>query len=294
MGQGEYSLEIPVGKAWLSDREFLGFHNSLTDRFAPAPSGIYQYLKALEKKDSTLMPCPTVLLDEANLSPIEQYWSQFIVMADDESSRTLNLTNESVELPEHLKFIATTNHDMTTEPLSHRLIDRAPIIPMDIVSSEEEKVISRECKEIEVFSSEVYEKMFGVESIFNTQIDDTSERILISIIELLSNRDPKYGARFKVSPRKKSTVFKYFNTLKPLMALLLGKSEENVSNEALDFTVLYYLLPLISGTGSQLGTRLADLVVLLEQFGLEQCEAKVKDMIARAEYTLDTYSFFQY
>ncbi len=294
LGQDKFSLEVPVGKAWLSDREFLGFHNSLTDRFAPAPSGVYQYLKSIEGLSADEIPCTSVLLDEANLSPIEQYWSQFMVMADSESKRQLSLNNECLTLPSHLHFMATTNHDMTTEPLSHRLIDRAPIIPMDIICGDEVVVFEGDATAVNVLSASTLESYFGKESVFSDSINEDADRVFNSVIQLLTNKDPKYGPRFEVSPRKKSNMKRYFGTLSPLMAHLIGGDKESLIRDAIDYSVLYFLLPLVSGTGAQVGSRLNALLVTLEQHDLLLSSDKVKDMIARAEYTLDTYSYFQY
>ncbi len=78
-----------------------------------------------------------ILLDEANLSPIEHYWSAFMGMTDGEGERSLMLGQDRMQIPETLRFLATINYDGTTEPLSPRVVDRAPIIvlsPRDIAT----------------------------------------------------------------------------------------------------------------------------------------------------------------
>ena len=68
-----------------------------------------------------------ILLDEANLSPMEYYWSDFMNICDDLGPQsTVNLGENYVfGIPETLHFVATINNDHTTETLSPRLIDRA-------------------------------------------------------------------------------------------------------------------------------------------------------------------------
>lgn len=96
-----------------------------------------------------------VLLDEANLSPMEYYWAEFMRLTDieerdskiEERGRYINIgTEKDIYIPKTLKFLATINNDQTTEELSPRLIDRAWIIKLpnvevkDIDKSQEEKI----------------------------------------------------------------------------------------------------------------------------------------------------------
>jgi len=53
-----------------------------------------------------------VLLDEANLSPIEHYWSTFMGMTDGRRN-DLHLGDTVVRIPDHLRFVATINYDRT-------------------------------------------------------------------------------------------------------------------------------------------------------------------------------------
>lgn len=74
-----------------------------------------------------------IMLDEANLSPIEYYWADFMRLTD-RSSYSDSYINIGIEhelyVPKTLRFLATINTDQTTESLSPRLIDRACIIKL--------------------------------------------------------------------------------------------------------------------------------------------------------------------
>ena len=63
-------------------------------------------------------PLSVILLDEANLSPIEHYWADFLSMCDGQGDKDINLTSKSLKIGQNIRFIATINHDNTTERLS--------------------------------------------------------------------------------------------------------------------------------------------------------------------------------
>lgn len=88
-----------------------------------------QILSIEEEKNIHTYPF-FILLDEANLSPMEYYWADFMNICDDlKDNHTINLGNDYVfKIPETLHFLATINNDHTTETLSPRLVDRAWII----------------------------------------------------------------------------------------------------------------------------------------------------------------------
>src|SRR5699024_2312845 len=78
-------------------------------------------------------PMAFIILDEANLSPIEHYWSTFYNLTDSIATQSNLLSislgnNLNLEFANNLRFIATINYDQTTENLSPRVIDRANII----------------------------------------------------------------------------------------------------------------------------------------------------------------------
>ena len=80
-----------------------------------------------------------VLLDEANLSPMEYYFADFMNICDERDEfSTISLGSDfTYRIPDSLRFLATINNDHTTENLSPRLIDRAWIITLP----ETEKII---------------------------------------------------------------------------------------------------------------------------------------------------------
>ena len=122
-------LEIACAKGWTSSKDLIGFFNPLTQKYQSAKTNLKE---ALEKSESNPRAPYIVLLDEANLSPIEHYWSDFIKLADTNYSRKIKISdNNEIQFGDGFRFVATINHDHTTEALSNRLIDRAAIIHLD-------------------------------------------------------------------------------------------------------------------------------------------------------------------
>ncbi len=172
---------VSVEEGWTSRRDFIGYYNPLTGSIEAAQSNhnvydIMQELNAecsdnscpLDQNNPSVYPC-VILLDEANLSPVEYYWSDFMKVGDiffNESyarkrpgegekadySRPTVLTSiymgkaqddtgrdvdVDFKVADSLRFVATINNDYTTSELSPRLTDRAWVITLPKADSPE-------------------------------------------------------------------------------------------------------------------------------------------------------------
>ena len=129
--------EILVERGWTSSKDLVGYYNPLTkeiERTQPRFSDCIQQLSVENEQDIVQAPY-FILLDEANLSPIEFYWSNFNYYSDDPSHQMVSYSNgERYEFGAELKFLATINYDQTTADLSPRFLDRAWVISMHSVS----------------------------------------------------------------------------------------------------------------------------------------------------------------
>ena len=140
-----------MARGWTGQRDLIGFFNPISNQFQPSSTGMYEFLSALsdEADDETAEAAlALVLLDEANLSSMEHYWSSFMGMTDSRGTETLRLGNKDVRITDNLRFISTVNYDSTTEYLSPRLIDRAPVIvlePNTIITTSNQR-IDAECR----------------------------------------------------------------------------------------------------------------------------------------------------
>ena len=236
-----------------------------------------------------------LLLDEANLSPIEHYAASLLNIADKESDKIIRLTNEELKIPETLRVLATINHDMTTEPLSDRLLDRAPVIPFELLYDDESD-FSSDTVDLK-FSYGLMDQLFGNNSFLKRNeagLDGEVPELLGSVIELLGSNDPMLGKPFVQSKRKQEKVSNYVSVLTTVLAASCNLTTKQASLQAVDFTVLYFLLPKINGSGFGTKNRLEKLQTLIDQYNIPRSKAKINDMLARGEQNLDTFNFFHY
>lgn len=275
-------LYIPVGRGWVSSRDIIGFYNSLKGGYQPARTGLYDFLKRNELEEYKVSP-RFVLLDEANLSSMEHYWSDFLGMCDPEGrSRFLDTGNPEraeslLSVGDNVRFIATINNDATTERLSPRLIDRVPVITLDsdsISSSNVEQLIKLD-------GAIEYQKLkdFYFSSAAEPSSSDTNR--LKSIIEILKSPESSLGQPILISPRKVMAINNYCAVASPLME----------TDDALDFAVAQHVLPHIEGFGANFRKRLEK---LRDEFGNDLPRSKkILDRILSTgcEFT-NSYSFF--
>lgn len=292
----ERFLEVPVGRSWVSEREFIGFFNSLSNSFSPSSSGVYQFLKGVSKDKPDTAPLSLMLLDEANLSAIEHYGAFLINISDDEADKILRLSKEEITIPDSLRIIATINHDLTTEALSPRLIDRAPVIPFDSFINDTVDYID-EVDSYNKLSYDAFSGMFGRNAFLRSQLaiaNDDLPQLLREALGILKKADPKLGSPIILSLRKISNLKDYVYTLTSVLMVTEKLSDGPALEKAIDYGMLYYVLPSIQGAGSGTKQRLELLSELLKDKDLELSSAKLEDILLRGEQNLETYNFFHY
>ena len=130
----ERFLPVSVERGWTSKRDFLGYWNPLSKTFEspdPRRSDALALLDAEARAGFDDLPF-VILMDEANLCPMEYYWGDFMRICDDRSRMNrIALGGDALyDVPDTLRFLATINSDFTTENLSPRLLDRAPVVTL--------------------------------------------------------------------------------------------------------------------------------------------------------------------
>lgn len=281
--------EVAVSRGWTSQKDLIGYYNPLINRFQSASTGMYSFLKSIccEENDKS-QAMAYILLDEANLSPIEHYWSAFMGISDHESERNILLGNEKFNIPNNLRFIATINYDATTEPLSPRLINRAPVIVLE--SNEEEiKQIGRIDNE-EAIKNLLPCPALQMDELFGLADDipkfDAKEQIAYdNIRNVLQKNSIELGRPIFVSHRKENAIRQYLGKARRLMCL-------DTDLMAFDFAVRQYILPLIQGNGKSFGKRLEMLKEILVENELIGSTNTLERIIAFGQSDLDTYDFF--
>ncbi|MGY8624103.1 hypothetical protein [Chromobacterium violaceum] len=278
---------VSVARGWTATKDMIGFHNPLSDRFQPASTGLYEFLKALDAEAGTngAHPMAYVLLDEANLSSIEHYWSVFMGMADMNENRQLILGQETLAIPKNLRYLATINYDGTTEPLSSRVLDRASVIvmqPGDITLRQEVDIEKLQPLPI---SSANMDALFGL---FEEapELEAQEKSALDAIHNVLRNPAAEQGRPIHISQRKINAIRQYCARARSIM-----RSSGNEIT-ALDWAITQHVLPQVRGHGNKFANRLAELGKKLDENGLELASEYLGQMIAHGQNDLHSYDFF--
>lgn len=304
---------VQVGRGWSSERDLLGYFNPITNSYIPSGTGMYEFLSEAEKDKRINI----VLLDEANLSPIEHYWSKFMGLSDSFEGKEIKVTNrESLILSNNLRFIATINNDMTTEPLSPRLINRAPCIRLDIYALKDEGNKSG----LDTISDEELNDLkikFSINAICYADFQNTIKKLnydvdqlekMVEVIDQLKNLlicnavgDERFGARINLSERRYQVIKKYLEASLRLYENFekntTGWVEVNKIYYFLDFAISQFILPLITGHGKNFKNRvvhLNDLLCGIQQahnFELPISLELLDRILSQGEEDLDTYDF---
>lgn len=262
-------LEIPCSKGWTSSKDLIGFFNPLSNVFQPAKTKLKD---ALQKSEDVPNAPYIVLLDEANLSPIEHYWSDFIKLADLNYPRTIKISdNKEIKFGKGFRFVATINHDHTTEALSNRLIDRASIIQLD---QPDKNSIIEEDAENKLISS-IFD-FLELENLFKPTLKWKSDATVIeNTLEGIKEKIEKNNTGIIISPRKHIAILKYCKVATGLL--------EGNSYIALDYAVSQHILPLINGRGVDFEKMLYSLKEDLNSKGMTKSEKLLNKIIERGK-----------
>lgn len=278
-------LNVAVGRGWTTTQDFLGYYNSLRDCFQPSKTGLYQFLKENKNHENFLK---IVLLDEANLSSMEHYWSDFLSICDDfEQNKFIDLgipdiNSRFLGLPPSLRFIATINNDSTVEPLSDRLLDRAAIITLN------NDQINNDFNSSNLLNGavpyDILKDSFTISNIEN-DIDnlDFSFNIVRNIISELKSDNIK-GGQVNISNRK-------INTIKNYLKVANDIGFENHLSPA-DYAISQHILPKIKGHGSNLKTRLENVLKILKDNDLKNSQKILTNILNNGNSFTDSFDFF--
>lgn len=281
-------LNIPVGRGWVSSRDLLGFYNSLKNSYQPSRSGLFQFLKAFN--DSSVEQSidgylKLVLLDEANLSSIEHYWSDFLAMCDTfEIGQKIDLGMPGTEdrflnIPSSLRFIATINNDATVEALSERLINRAPVIMLGHGADAPSGQLQSDLLNGAVPFIELKEAFCP-----SREEEELNSREMIrleQVLDLLTTNNIK-GSQVYVSKRKINAITRY----------CFAANQLGFKAEPLDFAIAQHVLPSIKGHGQGMRERMNKLESKLSEFDFAISKKIVQTIIETGDEFSDSYSYF--
>lgn len=232
-------IPVSVERGWSSKRDLIGYFNPLTKRYDRSNSKIYDGLMILNEEGKDSRFPYLILLDEANLSPMEYYWADFMRAADSsESDVLINIgLDKDIYIPKTLHFLATINNDQTTEQLSPRLLDRAWIIKLP------KKSITETRSGIEDSFKEKGQVLWSdIENAF--VFSNAKEMSLKTVAEDIYKLFDKH--HLTISPRVQQSIKNYVCVAQEIME---DERDRGISKKAkaLDFAIIQKLLPKING-----------------------------------------------
>ncbi|WP_291046509.1 hypothetical protein [Empedobacter sp. UBA1574] len=269
--------EVSVSRGWTSQKDLIGFQNPLTNKFHSAPTGVYELLCQLdfEAKNSKFLSSPMayIILDEANLSPIEHYWSTFYNLTDSYANYGNHLSVQlgnslNLEYSNNLRFIATINYDQTTETLSPRVIDRANIIQVPYTNISIDSISIEDIERLNLSFNKCIE--------FFNLLDYQDERKSLELPEDLKEifneiKKPFNSLRLPISPRVEISIKRYCTVAKGLMKKEISRP--------LDYCIAQRLLPMINLTGDTARNHLEDLLEVFEKYDLKKSSEILKKIL---------------
>lgn len=282
-------IAVSVEKGWTTKRDFIGYYNPLTKTFDRSNRRIFDALQILDAEaagDYANAPF-MILLDEANLSPMEYYWADYMNICDDlDSNSVINLGDDfCFRVPEHLRFVATINNDHTTESLSPRLVDRAWVVRLPRVKSGVAKPMVLSTESVEIIPWSSMKSIFDVAVDAEAPLSGTAKEIYDDLLAKCKT------AKINVSTRSDKAIRRYW-----AVAQKLFENDTNYGTDAsivaLDFAVAQRILPHIDGSGEKFGEELKKLAKLCKDRNLRMSAEILEEIIQRGEDTMQYYQFF--
>lgn len=274
-------IPVSVEKGWSTKRDLIGYFNPLTKKYDRSNAKIYDALMILnEERQKSRFPY-VILLDEANLSPMEYYWADFMRAADkSDEDLFINIgLDTDIYIPNTLRFLATINNDQTTEQLSPRLIDRAWIIklPKTSILDTPERVDS-------YFKTIVkWDNIVNVFAEFDKSKDMSLKPLTEQIYKLFDEH------HLSVSPRIQQSIKKYVCVAQEIMEDEVGVCTKK--EKALDFAIVQKLLPKINGYYKDYERLFASLKQICDENNLRMTK---EALVAMEEYQIQNMGYCQY
>jgi hypothetical protein len=279
-------VELPVERGWTSHKDYIGYFNPLTKNLEYSNREIFDAIKLLNKEyecSNSIIAPYIILLDEANLSPIEHYWATFLKNCDSDSSanKTINLGGKYIwHIPNHLRFLATVNFDHTTEELSPRFLDRSWIIVL-----EPSQIVSESLSMLEVKNSERIISFNDLNDAFNSfDTHSELEELMAVKWESIQKVFKNYGKQ--IMPRSAKMVINYSISASKYMK----KDSPDTRFAPLDYAVAQKILPTINGYGELYKKLVEELIN--ECAGMPLCLKYLNNIKRQAADNMGYYQFF--
>lgn len=284
----ERYLLVAVGRGWNSKRDLIGYYNPLSKRIEKNNCNLYDAMKLLHFESQNSKFPMIILLDEANLSPMEYYWGDFVNICDTFNRESGNVNNsinlgenEVLRIPKTLRFLATINNDHTTETISPRLIDRAFVVSLP---SSSYNYNDEALKEFDGFNSPIsIEKINSCLESHRSSMEETAN----SIFENIKNRFRRI--KQPLSPRIEEDVINYCSVAQNLLE---KERSAEPSIVALDYAMCQKAITKISGNGLEYREWLEELKTYCEGQFLTMTASQLDKIISDGDNSMQYYQFF--
>ncbi len=241
-GNYNYIYMYAVQKGWSSPNDVFGSKNIFLNKFEYKDA----FFASLSKGNfnEKLEVWLSLIFDEATLSPIEHYLSDFFGRDFENNSDNpfeINIDNQKFIIPGNLKIMLTMNFDFSTESVSQRFLDRTPIITCNNDEDEEISVdnqFSIQNDKISLLTPLSKNKMFEI----NEKIlkEDFNKERLERLNDLFETYKPPKNLKIHLNPRKNILLSKYLK----FMSIF---DEELYSNyDIIDEFIISSMLPKLS------------------------------------------------
>ena len=279
---GSRFAEILVERGWTSSRDLIGYYNPLTKEIEDTQPAFSACLRQLDcENTNNIVQVPYfVLLDEANLSPIEYYWSIFNYFYDEPNNQKVEYSNGVVyKFGAELKFLATINYDQTTADLSPRFLDRAWVILMNPISVDaivsglfdDSLVKNRE----KMISLDSLNKAFDWHNVKDKKMNQITRNCLDTIVDKMKE------GHHTISARSLHAITHYY---------LVAEEYMSSKEVALDYAVSQKILPCVNGSGKKYGEFLNGLMSICKANQLNKSAGILAKIIERSKH--EFYGFF--
>lgn len=284
-------LPVSVERGWTSKRDFIGYYNPLTKTFESLDARRYEAFAELnaEKKAKCESVPYLMLLDEANLSPMEYYFADFMNICDERTDLSFISLGDKMRyaIPDTLRFVATINDDFTTENLSPRLLDRAAVATLP--EADPSFLTSLGEKQLDLDTPRPIVAWPAMKALFGARkdLDADGLKAKAALDDLCTFFATLNGPRTPVSPRTRISSLAYVSAA----VKVFEKSDRPVWVVALDYVCAQRLLPRINGNGPHFRGELEKLRKRLKDYELHLSKRLLDNLIARGDMEMDFYRF---
>lgn len=276
-------LMVSVEKGWTNRRDMFGYFNPLSGAFVTPDPRRQAFLRELHADHEAGMDrLPYLLvLDEANLSQIEYYCTDFISMADKRNGNSqIALGDGTVcHVPDTLRILMTANADQTVESFSPRLLDRAWVVSMPEFHWNE-KPYQGEKAEQQIIDWQMFVRTFGAQ-----ELKPDALRVFESHISDIADFAQSVGIGF--SPRTYRAIRGFFSGA---IGQLRGQYGPYVP--AIDFAIAQKILPRVSGHGDAYRERLEAFRKRCALNHFEESLRQIDRILAKGDENVGFYQFF--